>query len=115
MMPSSLSSMMWGHGACGTHGDNFRSKEREGSLRDDAPPSGKPTGGSRNVMVLDEWAGIFPITETNSGTKLRDFRNFSQSKVTSPVVIRASSKVENNSEDNKANDGQDLNGTGDAA
>ena len=106
-----LSSVRQDHGACGAYGDNLRSNEREGSLRDDGPPCGEPTGSSRNAMVLGERAGVFPITETDSGTKRQGFRTLARRKVLSPVVIRASSKVENDSEDNKADDGQDLDGT----
>ena len=62
-------------------------------------------------MVLGERAGVFPITETDSGAKRRGFRTLARRKVFSPVVIRASSEVENDSEDNKADDGQDLDGT----
>ena len=58
-------------GARDTYGDNLRSNEGEGSLGDDAPPSDKPSGGSGNVVVLNEWTGVFPVTETDSETNVR--------------------------------------------
>ena len=63
--------MMQNQGRCGTYGDNLRSDKGEGSLGDDAPPSDKPAGGSRNVMVLNEWTRFFPVTETNSEANVR--------------------------------------------
>jgi len=86
-------------------------------LGDDAPPSNEPTGGSRNAVILDERAGVFPVTETDSEKKNQNesgFPAFSQSEVLSPVVIGATSEVKNDSEDDEADDGQDLDRAGDA-
>jgi hypothetical protein len=71
MIPSNLSSVTRNHDACGAYSDNLCPNEREGSLGDDAPPPDEPTGGSRNVMVLNERAGVLPITESNSITNVR--------------------------------------------
>lgn len=56
---------------CGTYSNNLCSNERESSLRNDAPPSNKSASGSRNVVVLDERTGVFPVTEADSGTSVR--------------------------------------------
>ena len=61
------------HDARGTYGDDLRSNKRESSLGDDAPPSDKPTGGSRNTIVLNEWTRVFPVTESDSETNVRTF------------------------------------------
>jgi len=56
---------------CGTYGDNLRSDEGEGSYRGDAPPPNKPAGDSGNIMVLNERAGIYPVTETDPEINVR--------------------------------------------
>ena len=57
---------------------------------------------------------MFPITETDSGKNIGVEETPSQSEGALPVVIRTASKIKNDSKDNKANDSQDLDGTGDA-
>ena len=76
MIPSSLSSITRNYNTRCTYGDDLRSNEREGSLGDYAPPSNEPTGGSRNIVILDERAGIFPVTETDSGKNVRILTGF---------------------------------------
>ena len=56
-----------------TYGDDLRSNERERSLGDDAPPPDEPTGDSGDAMVLDERAGIFPVTESDPEINVRIF------------------------------------------
>ena len=60
-------------------------------------------------MVLDERAGVLPITESDSETNVR-ISNVVWSSVSSPVVIWASSEVKNDSEDDESNNCEDLNG-----
>ena len=57
---------------------------------------------------------MFPITETDSGKNIGVEETPSQSEGAVPVVIRTTSKIKNDSKDDKANDSQDLDGTGDA-
>ena len=71
MIFSSLCSVTQNHDAQDTYSDDLRPNEGEGSLGDDAPPSDKPAGSSGNVMVLDEWTRVFPVTETDSETNVR--------------------------------------------
>ena len=101
--PPSLSSVALNHCACGTHGDDLGSDEREGSLRDNAPPSNEPTGCSRDPIVLNERTGVFPITETDSETIISISRALSREEVLLPVVIWTTSEVKNDSENNEAN------------
>ena len=61
------------HNGRGTYGDNLRSNKRKSSLGYDAPISDKPTGGSRNTIVLNEGTGVFPVTESDSETNVRIF------------------------------------------
>lgn len=113
MMPTGFDSTTRNDDACDAYGDDFGSNEREGSLGNDTPPSDKSACGSRNVIVLDERTRVFPVTEADSETSVRT-EEIIEKQCTLPVVIRPTSKVENNSEDDEANDGQDLDGSGDA-
>ena len=72
------------HDAWGTYSDNLRPNEREGRLGDDTPPSNKPTSGSRNLVVLHERAGVFPVTESDSEKHVRIFCILS--RVVSPCL-----------------------------
>lgn len=56
----------------------------------DSPPSEETTFGTRNAIVLNKWAGVFPVTETNS------------------VVVWSTSKIKNDSEDDEASNGYDF-------
>lgn len=71
MIPTVFNFAMRDSDPCGTYGDDLRSNEREGSLSRDAPPSDKSACGSRNVMVLDERTGVFPVAEADPGTDVR--------------------------------------------
>ena len=62
-------------------------------------------------MVLNEWAGVFPVTESNSETKNRqEFQHSIRNGVSLPVVIWATTEVEDDSEDDEAHDGDDFDG-----
>lgn len=64
-------------------------------------------------MVLNERAGVFPVTETDSEIKRQDSQRCTQSEDFLPVVIWTPSEVKHDSEDDEADDGQDLDGAGD--
>ena len=66
-----LSSVARNHDACTTYSDDLRPNKREGGLGNNTPPPDEPTGGSRNVMILDERAGVLPITESDSKMDVR--------------------------------------------
>ena len=71
MIPSDFNFATRNHDECSAHSDDLGSNEGEGSLRTDTPPSNKSAGGTRNIIILDEWTGIFPVAETNSETNVR--------------------------------------------
>lgn len=74
----------------GTYRNNLGTDEREGSLCHDRPPAEETTGVSLDAVVLNERAGVLPVTETNA------------------VVVRSSTEVKNDTEDNETDDGDDL-------
>ena len=50
----------------GTYSNNFRSDERECSLRHDSPPGEETPFVSRNVVILNERTWMFPIAESDA-------------------------------------------------
>lgn len=62
-------------------------------MRHDTPPCEETTFASPNVVVLDEGSWVLPITETNT------------------VVIRATTEIENDTQNNQARYGYNLDGT----
>jgi len=62
-------------------------------------------------MVLNEWAGVFPVTESNSETKkCQNFQHSIRNGVTLPVVTWATPEVKDDAEDDEAHDGNDFDG-----
>ena len=61
-------------------------------------------------MVLDERAGVFPITESDSETNISISSIRSQGQSSLPVMIWATPEVKDDSEDNEAHDGDNFNG-----
>lgn len=67
-----------------TYGDNFGSNERKCSLSHHSPPTQEAALSSRDAMVLDERTRFFPVPETKT------------------VVVRPTSKVEDDAKDDEA-------------
>ena len=80
MILSNLSSVTQNHDAQDAYSNDLRPNKGEGSLGDDAPPSYKPTGSPGNIMVLDKWTGIVPVTETDSEINVRVSSSMSRVK-----------------------------------
>lgn len=70
--------------------DNFSSNKAPCSCGQDIPVPQELTLGAVNVQVLYKWARIFPVSEAN------------------PVVCGRSSKVDDDSQYNQSDDGQNL-------
>jgi hypothetical protein len=115
MIPSDFNSATRKYDGWSTYSDNLRSNEGEGGLRGDTPPANESARGTRNVMVLDKRTGIFPVAEADPKIYARvEETKPGLREVALPIVVWSTSEVNNDSEDDKANDGQDLDGTGDA-
>jgi hypothetical protein len=71
---------------CGksTYGNNLRPDERECSLSHHSPPAQEAALCARNAMVLDEWARVLPVAETDS------------------IPVRTASEIEYDAKNDKA-------------
>ena len=114
MIPYDFNFTIQNRGECSAHSDNLRSNKGEGSLRGDTPPPNKSAHGTRDIVVLDERTGVFPVAEANSETNVRIEKGGKSSQRELHIVVWSASKVKNDSKNNEANDGQDLDGTDDA-
>lgn len=75
-----------------TYGNNLGSNEGERSLGHDSPPSQELALDPSNAIVLHERPRVLPVPEAD------------------PVVVRPPTEVEYDSENDEADDGDDLDG-----
>ena len=82
-------------------------------MGDDAPPPNESASGSRDIMILDKRARVFPIAEAESKETNTNIEKLISARTKYlPVVVWSTTKVKDYSEDNEANNGQDFDRAG---
>ena len=97
-------------GFSGSDSDNLGPQEGVGSTDQDGPETSEPAQRSRNVVVLDERAGVM-LHRANSVDLLVALQNCGDTyPVTEPepVMGRSPTQIDNETNDNETDDSHDL-------